>query len=103
MYMGADVNVPQCPVSCAWQVTCRLQAGRAANERRMHVLIDLVGYTGGGERANEIFASRPAALQARAGSADSLWQYMARKFTRHTECSPFAPPCGGLLRDPMIS
>ena len=30
----------------------------------MHVLIDLVGYTGGGERANEIFASRPAALQA---------------------------------------
>ena len=33
------------------------------NERRMHVLIDLVGYTGGGERANEIFASRPAALQ----------------------------------------
>ncbi|KAJ1469187.1 hypothetical protein T484DRAFT_1852545 [Baffinella frigidus] len=30
---------------------------------KIHVLIDLVGYTGGGERANEVFASRPARLQ----------------------------------------
>ena len=40
------------------------QAGKTINERRVHVLIDLVGYTGGGERANEVFASRPAAIQA---------------------------------------
>jgi len=40
-----------------------VQAAHIVNKHKIHVLIDLVGYTGGGERANEVFASRPAALQ----------------------------------------
>ena len=31
------------------------------NEKKIHVLIDLVGYTGGGERANEVHCCAPAA------------------------------------------
>ena len=37
------------------------------NPHRIHTLCDLVGYTGGGEKANEVFAVRPAA---------HAWSYM---------------------------
>jgi len=42
---------------------------RALNltSHRIHTLCDLVGYTGGGEKANEVFAVRPAA---------HAWSYM---------------------------
>jgi hypothetical protein len=33
------------------------------NGRRVVVAVDLVGYTTGGERANEVMAARPAAVQ----------------------------------------
>ena len=40
-----------------------VQGAHLVNEKKIHVLIDLVGYTGGGERANEVFAAQPAELQ----------------------------------------
>ena len=40
---------------------------RLVNRQRIHSLCDLVGYTGGGEKANEVFAVRPAA---------HAWSYM---------------------------
>eukprot|EP00960_Hanusia_phi_P019731 582384-Hanusia_phi.AAC.6 len=35
-----------------------VQGASIVNKKQIHLLIDLVGYTGGGERANEVFASK---------------------------------------------
>lgn len=35
-----------------------VQGAHVVNDKKIHVLIDLVGYTGGGERANEVFAAQ---------------------------------------------
>ena len=40
-----------------------VQGAHLINQKKIHVLIDLVGYTGGGERANEVFAAQPCELQ----------------------------------------
>ena len=40
-----------------------VQGAHVVNQKKIHVLVDLVGYTGGGERANEVFASQPSELQ----------------------------------------
>jgi protein O-GlcNAc transferase len=44
-----------------------VSCARLVNQQRIHTLCDLVGYTGGGEKANEVFAVRPAA---------HAWSYM---------------------------
>lgn len=44
-----------------------VSCARLVNRHRIHSLCDLVGYTGGGEKANEVFAVRPAA---------HAWSYM---------------------------
>ena len=41
-----------------------VQGAHLVNDKKVHVLIDLVGYTGGGERANEVFAAQVAPAPA---------------------------------------
>ena len=56
---------------------------RALNltSHRIHTLCDLVGYTGGGEKANEVFAVRPAA---------HAWSYMGFCASSGAACVPAA-------------